>query len=276
AYIDTGIKRHLDFVVPNNRIVYFKDFISNQKEPYDDNGHGTFVAGVGSGNGMCSGGKFSGIAPSSNIISLKALGESGDSSAATILEAMQWVFDNHKNFNIKVVCMSFGSEPLESGDPIMKGAEKLWDKGIIVVAAAGNSGSELRTIKSPGISPKIITVGGFDDKRDENDKYDRKKFEIAEFSSRGPALGKIKPDLIAPSVGISSCSAGEGHYVRLNGTSVATPMIAGLCALFLQVYPFATPNFVKRKLLACCSPLTFNKFFEGSGIPNAKSFFNIR
>ena len=73
AYIDTGISTHLDFMLGKKRIIKFIDLINYKLFPYDDNGHGTFVAGVGSGNGFLSGGKFTGIAPKSNIISVKAL-----------------------------------------------------------------------------------------------------------------------------------------------------------------------------------------------------------
>ena len=90
---------------------------------------------------------------------------------------MQWVYDNHKKRNIRVVCMSFGSEPLGYNDPIMSGAEELWKNGIVVVAAAGNSGPEFQTIKSPGVSSRIITVGGFDDNRISAEDFNEKFFE---------------------------------------------------------------------------------------------------
>lgn len=268
AFIDTGISRHNDFCLGENRIKFFKDFINDKKSCYDDNGHGTFVAGVCSGNGALSCGKYSGIAPQSKIISLKALNKQGEASADKILSAMEWVYDNHKKFNIKVVCMSFGSEPLGFNDPIMAGAEALWKEGLVVVAAAGNSGPEYQTIKSPGISSQIITVGGFNDNRiDEN--FDINYFELAEFSSRGPAFQRYKPDLVAPSVDIISCSTKNG-YTSLSGTSVATPMIAGLSALILQSNPNVTPFEIKRALLSTAHPITFNKNMEGYGYPEIR------
>jgi len=240
AIIDTGINNHLDFYLGRKKIIKFCDFVNDLKHNYDDNGHGTFVAGVVAGSGILSNGKYAGIANNADIISLKALNEKGEATAITILQAMQWVFDNYEKYNIRVVCMSFGSEPLGYSDPIMKGAEKLWDEGIVVVCAGGNSGPEWQTIKSPGISKKIITVGGLDDKRNYEGLYFEKEFDVAEFSSRGPAFGKIKPDVIAPSVNITSCSH-MGGYRQMSGTSVATPMVAGLCALILEKYPKATP-----------------------------------
>lgn len=269
CYIDTGIKPHGDFTICKNRIIKFIDLFENKKIPYDDNGHGTFVAGVGSGNGCLSGGKYKGIAPESNIISIKALNSNGEANAIVILEAMQWVYDNYKKYNIKVVCMSFGSEPLGLNDPIMKGAESLWDRGIVVVAAAGNSGPEFQTIKSPGISSKIITVGGMNDNRLDNDEFNENFFEIANFSSRGPALRRYKPDLIAPAVNINSCSVdSQNRYTVLSGTSVATPMIAGMCALMFEKNSNYAPDIIKYKLLSCCKSLTFNRNLEGNGLPN--------
>lgn len=268
AYIDTGIFPHLDFTLKNNRIINFVDLINGRKEPYDDNGHGTFVAGAGSGNGFMSQGKYAGIAPYSKIISIKALNNLGEASAIKILEAMQWVYDYSQKYNIRVVCMSFGSEPLGVNDPIMKGAEILWNKGIVMVAAAGNSGPEFETVKSPGISPKIITVGGLNDNRSINGQFNQDDFQIADFSSRGPAFRRYKPDLVAPAVNITSCSNTVGNpYTTLSGTSVATPMIAGICSLMIDKQSNLTPDLIKRKIISTCAGITFNKNIEGAGYP---------
>lgn len=271
AFIDTGLNPHCDFLIGKNRVVGFKDFINDRKEFYDDNGHGTFVAGVCSGSGVLSGFKYSGIAPKTNVFSLKALNGQGEATANKILDAMEWVFDNHKKQNIKVVCMSFGSEPLGLNDPIMLGAEALWKSGVVVVAAAGNSGPEFQTIKSPGISPYIITVGGIDDNRYNNASFDKQFFEMAEFSSRGPALKNVKPDVVAPSVDIISCGI-EKFYTTLSGTSVATPMIAGLCCLLLEKDNSLTPNQVKKQLVKTCKPLGFELNSEGYGMPSFANF----
>ena len=272
AFIDTGIIEHGDFCIGEKRIKFFKDFINNKANCYDDNGHGTFVAGVCSGSGALSAGKECGIAPKSNIISLKALNGAGEATADKILNAMEWVYLNHKEYNIKIVCMSFGSEPLGFNDPIMSGAEALWREGIVVVAAAGNSGPEYQTIKSPGVSSQIITVGGFDDNRIDGDTFDGSFFEVAEFSSRGPAFSRYKPDLIAPSVDIVSCGINK-PYTKLSGTSVATPMVAGLCALILEQKPNLKPIEVKRALLSCCRPICYNRNLEGYGYPEINKLF---
>lgn len=267
AFIDTGISPHPDFLIGRNRIKVFKDFIDGRAEPYDDNGHGTFVAGVCAGCGAMSSFKYSGVAPKADIISLKALNADGESGANKILSAMEWVFDNFKKQNIRLVCMSFGSEPIGVNDPIMVGAEALWKEGVTVIAAAGNSGPEYQTIKSPGISSKIITVGGIDDNRYDNFRYNPNFFEIADFSSRGPAMKKVKPDLVAPSVDIVSCGI-QKPYTSLSGTSVATPMIAGLACLMLEKENSLTPDAIKNNLLRNCNPLGFEMNLEGYGMPN--------
>lgn len=273
AVIDTGINPHLDFTMPTNRIVKFVDLINNKKTPYDDNGHGTFVSSIICGSGLVSNGKYSGISPKSKLIMLKALEENGETGAFKILEAMQWIYDNKDKYNIRVVCMSFGSNPLEKNDPLIMGAEALWNSGIVVVVAAGNSGPDYQTIKSPGGSVKVITVGGINDNRNQFDDFDETKFEIAKFSSRGPAGKYFKPDLVAPAVNIMGASTNEKFYTKMSGTSVATPMIAGICCLILSKYPYLTPDQLKIRLLRNCKKITFDRNQEGFGIANFSKFF---
>ena len=275
AIIDTGISPHLDFVYPENRIIVFKDFIKNRKKPYDDNGHGTFIAGVAAGSGLISNIKYSGIAPLAKIISLKTLDKNGETGAFSILEAMQWVYDNHKKYNIKVVCMSFGSSPMMGRDPLSVGAEALWHKGITVVAAAGNSGPDSSTIKSPGVSSRIITVGALDDKRDESGNFKNKEFEVADFSSRGPVASFVKPDLLAPGVNLKSTSnSKKGFYTTLSGTSVATPIIAGLCCLIIEKYPNIKPDEIKGLLIKNSYPIVNDKNSEGYGLIDASKILD--
>lgn len=267
AIIDTGIAEHVDFCSFDNRILHFEDFVNGKQVPYDDNGHGTFVASVLAGNGFLSGKRFSGIAPKANIIMCKALDEKGETGSLTILKAMQWIYDNRERFNIRVVCMSLGSQPLDSGDPLMQGAEALWNSGIVVVAAAGNSGPERRTIKSPGASGRIITVGALDDGRNIND-VSKNQFSIANFSSRGPSNNFYKPDCLASGVDIVCASPMGEFYTKMSGTSVSTPIIAGACAILLQKYPNLNPLQVKSRIINSCDRLSGDRNTEGFGVLN--------
>ena len=254
CFIDTGIHPHLDFVLPKTKIIKFIDLINKTETPYDDNGHGTFVAGVACGNGIFSHSNI-GIATRANIISIKALGKNGDSNSNVILDAMQWVYENHKAYNIGVVCMSFGAESGENFDPLSQGAEALWKAGITVVAAAGNSGPKENTIKSPGNNPHIITVGALD----------ITNLQVADFSSRGPTIYGHKPDLLAPAVDVISCNNKFLPYTKMSGTSVATPIVAGVCAIIKSKYPQMTNTDIKKFLLSHCKKITGNIDLEGAG-----------
>ena len=168
---------------------------------------------------------------------------------------MQWVYENYKKYNISVVCMSFGAESSKKFDPLSKGAEALWKAGITVVAAAGNSGPNKETIKSPGTNPYIITVGALDISAS----------NVANFSSRGPTIYGHKPDLLAPAVNVISCNNKFLPYTKMSGTSVATPIVAGVCAIIKSKYPNTTNNEIKKFLLSHCTKITGNVDTEGAG-----------
>lgn len=261
AVIDTGCYPHLDFVLGHNRIVKFVDLINEKNYPYDDNGHGTFVAGVLCGNGLVSQRKYRGIAPQSGLIVLKALKNDGQTQAYKVLEAMQWVYTNCEKYNIRVVCMSFGSTPLAKNDPLTVGANALWQKGVVVVSAVGNDGPKSGSVKSPGSSGRIITVGCADTRKSD--------ISIADFSSRGPIFDFVKPDLVAPGVEINSLANNTSFYTTMSGTSVSTPFVAGVSALLIQQNPRLTPNEVKSILLSGAIKLPFDPNSCGAGLVDA-------
>lgn len=233
--LDTGVAPHSDLSVPRERIAHFVDMIGDGDEPYDDNGHGTFVAGVACGNGLLSAGNIAGVAPAANIVGIKVIASDGTSGTFKILDGMQWLFDNFRQYGIRVVCMSFGAEPLNYADPLKLGADMLARSGLIVVAAAGNSGKD--GLKSPAISDEIISVGAVNG----ND-------EIASFSSRGTYRGVARPDLYADGVDVKGISVGA-TYSYMSGTSAAAPYVAGACCLLCQMHKNITPFEAKRMLL---------------------------
>lgn len=270
AILDTGCYPHLDFMLGRQRIRHFVDFVGTQKQVYDDNGHGTFVAGVLAGSGLTKGGKYAGVAPASELVILKALDHSGETQAFTILNAMQWLYDNHNRHNIRVACMSFGSVPLSRNDPLMAGAEALWDDGVVVVGACGNDGPTEGTIKSPGACPKIITVGSADV------IAEPEQAKVAEFSSRGPSFNFVKPDLIAPGVDITSTDNSVKFYTQMSGTSVSTPFVAGVAALLLSQSPYLSPNHIKGILMQSATRLKEDRNSCGSGLLSAARAFWYR
>lgn len=274
AVIDTGVAPHDDLVKPLNRIVAFKDFVNDKSSPYDDNGHGTHVAGIIGGNGYSSRGKYLGVAPKANIVGVKALDNNGGGKTSDIISALAYVIDNKDKYNIKIINLSLGT-PVTSDpekDPLLKAVDKCVEAGLVVVSAAGNSGPMERTILSPGISNKVITVGAVDDKRTTDISDDT----IAEFSSRGPTLqGLQKPDLVAPGVNIKSLSHSKlDSYTSLSGTSMATPLISGSLALMFNKYGNLSPDEFKRKLTDACIPLNDSASSQGAGMLNLRNLFS--
>src|SRR5439155_795323 len=152
----------------NQRVAKFVDFVNGRTQPYDDNGHGTHVAGIIAGNGYDSGGRKAGAAPEASLIALKVLDANGNGTVSNIIAALDWVLANHTKYNIRVVNMSVGSSIHESAwtDPLTLAAKKVVDAGVVVVAAAGNFGRnaagqiQYGGISAPGNAPWVLTVGG--------------------------------------------------------------------------------------------------------------------
>jgi len=92
----------------------FVDFVNGQLAPYDDNGHGSHVAGIIAGNGYDSNGQKGGAAPDASLVSLKVLDANGNGTISTIISALEWVLANHSSYNIRVVNLSVGAAVNES------------------------------------------------------------------------------------------------------------------------------------------------------------------
>jgi serine protease AprX len=273
AIIDTGISPHADLVYPTNRIVGFKDFVNNETRAYDDNGHGTHCAGILAGNGYSSKGKYKGIAPEANILSVKVLDESGNGNTSDILSTVQWIIDNREVYKTRIINFSLGAiaQYRERRDPLVKAANRAIDNNFIVIAAVGNSGPMRNTILSPATSRYVISVGALDDGRTVETNDD----SIAEFSSRGPTLDRVrKPDLIAPGVNIMSLSnKSMTGYTTLSGTSMSAPMVSGAAALLLNENPNYTHYDIKRKLLNGCTKIKASSIEQGAGILDISRIF---
>lgn len=285
AILDTGVYPHPDLTRPRNRLIAFKDFVNGKTVPYDDNGHGTFVAGVAAGNGYASQGKYSGIAPQANIVGIKVMDAHGDGSTSDIIAGMQWAVDNAARFNIKVLSMSLGAAPSTSSkrDALSSAVENVWKRGILVVAAAGNDGPRANTINTPGINSRVITVGASDDRRTVGIGDDT----IADFSSRGPGPGRVnKPDIVAPGVKIKSLNTDaeykvDGHpnqpnplYTTMSGTSMSTPIVSGMSALLLEKDNKMTPDQIKESLTQNAASLRKSATAQGSGLVQAANLFS--
>ncbi len=274
AIIDTGVSPHSDLIRPTNRVVGFKDFVNNKSRFYDDNGHGTHCAGILAGNGYSSKGKYKGIAPEANILSIKVLDENGNGNTSDILSTVQWIIENKEVYKTRIVNFSLGAiaQYRERRDPLVKAANRAIDNNLIVIAAVGNSGPMRNTILSPATSRYVISVGALNDSRtlDLSDKY------IADFSSRGPTLDRIrKPDLIAPGVDIMSLSNKNlSGYSTLSGTSMSAPMVSGAAALLLNENPNYNHFDIKRRLVQACTKIRASSYEQGAGVLDINRIFS--
>ena len=142
AFIDSGITSYPHPDLTDGRVLAFVDFVNGQTTKYDDNGHGTHVAGILAGTGKLSAKKYAGIAPGASLVSLKVLNQNGEGSVGNILKALDWVYKNGKAYGVRVVNLSVGAAVTESyyTDPLTLATKTLVDRGITVVAAAGNNG----------------------------------------------------------------------------------------------------------------------------------------
>ena len=299
AVIDSGVAPAHDDLgsASGQRVDQFVDFVDSQTASYDDYGHGSHVAGIIAGNGYDSGGARSGVAPAAHLIVLKVLDDQGHGRISDVIAALGYAVTNKTALNIKIVNLSVATGVYESynSDPLTLAAKNAVSAGIVVVAAAGNSGrgangsTQYAGITAPGNAPWVLTVGA----SSHMGTVDRGDDTIAAFSSRGPGAVDYgaKPDIVAPGVGIESLSDPASSkyltasqyllngtvstsylpYLSQSGTSMSAPVVTGTVALMLQANPALTPNQIKAILhyTAQADP-DYDVLTQGAGFLNAK------
>lgn len=227
--LDTGI------MVDNNEFegrVVDQYVASSLKESTEDlNGHGTHVAGI-------IGGKTYGVAKNVSLISVKVLGADGNGSIVTIYEGLQYAFNvSRQRRNPTIINLSLGGEKAPR-DILVEAVKFLVRQNIVVVAAAGNENDNACNY-TPAASPDAITVGA----TDKNDK-------LTSFSNHGCCV-----DILAPGKNITSAwIGGPNALATISGTSMATPLVAGAAAVYMNYVKSVTgssptPKEVKAHLL---------------------------
>jgi serine protease AprX len=249
--------------------------------------------------------RIHGVAPRCRIVSLRVLDAKGEGRSSDVIRALEFVReklnDNPKLLRVHGVNLSVGyefdAEMFACGQsPICAEVNRLVQSGVVVVAAAGNTGygavaastraakvGMSNTINDPGNAELAITVGATH--RDAPYTYG-----VSYFSSKGPTGdGRLKPDLVAPGERITSCAAGArmtsaiasagvaakppdgtsfAYYMEDSGTSMAAPHVSGAIAAFLSIRRefIGLPLEVKRIFTSTASPLGREKYFEGHGL----------
>ncbi|KQX08169.1 MULTISPECIES: S8 family peptidase [unclassified Leifsonia] len=259
AVLDTGIDdTHPDIagrVLPGSM-----SFVPGEDATTDTQGHGTHVASTVAGTGAASGGVHRGVADGADLLVGKVLGADGSGQDSWIIEGMQWAGEN-----ADIVSMSLGSSQASDGLDVM--AEALnaisEETGALFVVAAGNNGAP-ESIGSPGSAARALTVGSVEDPSG----------ELANYSSQGPLAlsGALKPELAGPGSSVTAArsadSPGEGSYITMSGTSMATPHVAGAAAILKQLHPEYTAEQLRATLLSTTTDVGLTSYQAGTGVVN--------
>jgi serine protease AprX len=243
--LDTGVDAsHEQF---DSKVITFRDWVGTSTTPYDDHGHGSHVADIaaGDGTGGVNAPTFRGVAPGSPLYIGKVLDSTGYGDDAEIVQAVEWCASQP---DVRVISMSLGTVEASDGNDVLSQAvnNAVTSAGKVVVVAAGNSGDRPQTVGSPGAAVNAITVGAVAEWSAPVDAGAGRHSDgvyLAPFSSRGPTLSNVvKPDVVAPGVTVTAAKANTADtYITYDGTSMATPFVAGTAALALAANPALTP-----------------------------------
>jgi serine protease AprX len=276
ALVDSGVVAVGGLAQPG-RVVYGPDFSSERDDRdlrnLDTFGHGTHLAGLITGRDPITG--FAGVAPGARVVSLKIAGADGETGLARVLGALDWVYRNHDapGYNIRVVNLSLGVVAQDYRSDVLAWAvERLWRQGIVVVAAAGNNGTDTGMLDMPADDPFVIAAGASDTKKSPQPWDDR----VADFSSRGSRWRT--PDVVAPGTSVVSLRVPgstldtefsgarvEERFFRGSGTSQAAAVTSGLVARLLSAKPWLNPDQVKAVLTRSAVDLPDPRVADGFG-----------
>ncbi|MFC5110247.1 S8 family serine peptidase [Kibdelosporangium philippinense] len=255
AVLDTGIDAtHPDLT---GAVVGAQDFTGSASGADDRDGHGTHVASIITGEHE----KYRGVAPDAKLLNGKVLNDFGSGQESWIISGMEWAAATQ---GADVINMSLGSSmPSDGTDPLSQAVNRLTaETGSLFVVAAGNTGG---MPPSPAAADAALTVGAVD--HSDN---------LAEFSSRGPRWtdNAIKPDITAPGVDIAAAKATHGRigtpvdptHVRLSGTSMAAPHVAGAAAILAATHSSWAAAELKSALMGSAKPHpSLTVFEQGAG-----------
>ncbi|MFF2275719.1 S8 family serine peptidase [Agromyces sp. NPDC058126] len=257
AVLDTGYDdTHPDLA--GRVLAESTSFVPGEEVAWDPNGHGTHVASTIAGNGAASDGTHRGVADGADLLVGKVLDAGGSGQDSWIISAMEWAAER-----ADIVSMSLGTRQGSDGLDVMSEALNTIsaETDALFVVAAGNSSSP-ETIGSPGAAASALTIGSVDDPSG----------ELSWFSSQGPLVrsGALKPDLAGPGNDVTAArsadSPGDGAYIGMSGTSMATPHVAGAAAIVKQQHPEYTAAQLRAALVSTATDVGLTPYQVGAGV----------
>ena len=249
AILDTGLDTsHPDFA---GRTIVTKNFVGDQQPFHDGVGHGTHCTGTACGPLRPATGPRYGIAHEALIYAGRVLDDNGEGGDFNILQGIDWAIEQ----GCEIISLSLGGAWVPGQPPFSSAyetaAQHALAAGSLLVVAAGNEADDARfvgAVGTPGNCPSVLTVAAVD-----------KDLATASFSDRvqAAAPGVKGPDLAGPGVGIYSAwpVASGQQYNTIDGTSMATPHVSGIAALFAQADGSARGQALKDAILNACMAL---------------------
>ncbi|HYH03106.1 MAG TPA: S8 family serine peptidase, partial [Bacillota bacterium] len=265
ALLDTGVYPHTDLTTPENRILAWHDLIRGENIPYDDHGHGTYMAGIIAGSGRASRGKFKGLAPESRLVGIKVLDQKGQGKLSDLILGIEWCLDNQRTLKIKVISLALGTaaQGRYYQDLLCQATTLAIKRGIVVCTAAGNGSVDWQDYNSPGINPRVIKVGLLERQK----VFTKADERLTEAGLKRGEEVVVTPDLLIPGISLTSLKAGEGYCQQTN-YSPAAALAAGGVALILQRWPYYKPAQVSRVLTENADDLGLGTPLQGAGLMN--------
>jgi serine protease AprX len=275
AVVDSGVeaktangKFKTDFGQGNqNRLQTRVSMVEDSSKTKDRYGHGTAVAGIIGGDGAISAGRYVGMAPRANLVSIKVGGDDGTGYESDLVAGLQWLYDRRDKLGVRVINLSVTAATSQDyhTSPLDAAVEVMWFNGFVVVVSAGNYGDpqDPGTLYPPANDPFVITVGGTNEHGSPTIADDT----ITDWSAWGAdGSGGVKPDLVAPGVLLVTTLAPDSlfgsqqpgkvvdsNYLRFSGTSASAAVVSGAVALLLTQEPNLTPDQVKHRLMLTAS-----------------------
>jgi serine protease AprX len=223
TFLDSGFYPHPDLLKPLSRVLAYHDVTGERRELFPAEPveswqwHGTQTSIAAAGNGQLCDGVYRGLAHESKLVLVK-VSQRGRITEENIARGIRWVITNRERYNIRVLNISLGGdEDVSCSRSIIdQAAEQAIRNGIVVVAAAGNSGHDGLHSIPPANSPSVITVGGYSD----NNRLDGNELTLYHSNFGATADGTVKPEIVAPAMWIAApILPGTRSYQRAEALS---------------------------------------------------------